>query len=152
MKSRTLTTTFVALWLLSAVAVPYLAGSLDRAGNFGSSFGAVSALFSGIALALAINSMLLQQRQSAEFERVTLASLTHHASAIKLIEQTLIAQADMARVAALSALIQQEELRTETLREWGARAGDESKYSNGIKAAARRIDEYREQLRKYVGD
>lgn len=150
MKLRSLIALFVILWLASAFAVPYFAGSLDRAGNFGDSFGGVSALFSGLALALAIYSMVLQQRQSAEFERVTLASLEQQAAAIKLIERSLAEQASTARVAALSTLIDREEQRAETLRQWGSMAGDENKYANGIRAAQRRVDQYQDQLRQHV--
>jgi hypothetical protein len=151
MKLRSLIVLFIVLWLASAVAVPYFAGGLDRAGNFGDSFGGVSALFSGLALALAIYSMVLQQKQSAEFERVTLASLEQQAAAIKLIEVSLTEQASTARVAALSALIDREEQRVEMLQQWGALAGDENKYGNGIRAAQKRIDEYQNQLRQHAG-
>lgn len=151
MKLRSLVVLFVVLWLASAVAVPYFAGSLDRAGNFGDSFGGISALFSGLALALAIYSMVLQQKQSAEFERVTVASLEQQAVAIKLIETSLSEQASTAKVAALSALIDREEQRVEMLRQWGALAGDENKYINGIRAAQRRLDEYQNQLRQHAG-
>jgi hypothetical protein len=136
---------------VSAVAVPYFAGGLDRAGNFGDSFGGVSALFSGFALALAIYSMVLQQKQSAEFERVTLSSLEQQAAAIKLIESSLKEQASTAKVAALSALIDRENQRAETLREWGTLAGDENKYINGIRAAQRRVEDYQNQLRQHAG-
>jgi hypothetical protein len=142
---------FVILWLVSAIAVPFFAGSLDSAGNFGDSFGGVSALFSGLALALAIYSMVLQQKQSAEFEKVTLATLGQQAVAIKLIEASLTEQASAARVAALSTLIDREEQRIETLRQWGTVAGDETKYTNGIKSAQKRVDEYQNQLRKHAG-
>lgn len=152
MKLRTLTIAFIVLWIASAIAVPYFAGSLDRAGNFGSSFGAVSALFSGFALALAISSMVLQQRQSAEFEKATLGALTQQAAAIKLIEQTLLAQANTAKVTALSALIDREQQWAETLRQWGEVAGDVNKYGNGIKAANARLEKYHVQLREYAGN
>jgi hypothetical protein len=152
MKLRTLIIAFIALWLISAFAVPFFAGSLDRAGNFGDSFGGVSALFSGLALALAIYSMVLQQKQSAEFEKVTLATLEQQAAAIKLVERSLFEQASTARVAAISALIDREEQRAETLRQWGALAGDENKYINGIRAAQRRVDEYQNLLRQHAGD
>lgn len=152
MKLRTLVFTFISLWLISAVAVPFFAGSLDRANNFGGSFGAVSALFSGFALALAIWSMLQQQRQSSEFERATLATLARQAEAIKLIEQTLIAQANTAQVTALATLIDREERQVENLLQWGRMVNDEHRYANGIKAAQQRIKDYQAKLRHYVSD
>ena len=152
MKLRSLVLTFISLWLCSAVAVPYFAGSLDRANNFGGSFGAVSALFSGFALALAIWSMLQQQRQSSEFERATLATLSRQAEAIKLIERTLVAQANTAQVTALATLIDQEERQVQNLREWGRMFNDERRYANGIKAAQQRIKDYQAKLRHYVSD
>ncbi len=150
MKLRTLIITFVTLWLLSAILVPVFTGNLQDANNFGGSFGGVSALFSGLALALAIYSMVLQQRQGEEFEKRTLVVLQQQAAAIKLIESSLVQQANAARVTALTTLIEREEQRIETLREWGSVAGDENKYSNGIKAAMKRVADYQEQLRKHA--
>ena len=60
---KSLITLFVVLWVVSAIMVLFFAKDLQEANNFGGSFGAVSALFSGLALALAIYSMLLQQKQ-----------------------------------------------------------------------------------------
>lgn len=148
MKLRFLITLFIALWLVSAFAVPYVAGDLGKAGNFGASFGGVSALFSGLALALAIYSMVLQQKQSAEFERVTLGTLAQQTATIHLIEKSLVEQASAARVAALAALIDREEQRVDTLRQWGIWAGDGNKYGNGIRAAEGRIKEYQQRLRE----
>jgi len=151
MKLRSFVVLFVVLWLASAVAVPYFAGGLDAAGNFGDSFGGVSALFSGLALAMAIYSMLLQQKQSAEFERVTLSTLAQQAAALKLIEASLKEQASAATRAVLATLIDREEQRIDTLRQWGAVAGDDNKYANGIRAAQRRVDDYQQRLRQHAG-
>jgi hypothetical protein len=151
MKLRALIIFFIVLWLASAFAVPYFAGDMSKAGDFGASFGGVSALFSGLALALALYAMVLQQKQSAEFERVTLSALEQQASAIKLIEESLAQQASAARATALAALIDREEQRVETLRQWGGMAGDENKYGNGIRAAEGRIKAYHERLREQAG-
>jgi hypothetical protein len=61
-----------------------LARDFAKAANFGDSFGAINALFSGVALALTIYSMILQQRQNAEFEQKTLAAMTQQAETIQL--------------------------------------------------------------------
>ncbi|MCD9007559.1 hypothetical protein LDO31_15210 [Luteimonas sp. XNQY3] len=150
MKLNRLITLFIVVWLAWAVTVPGLFGNLDRAASFGDSFGGISALFSGLALALAVYSMVLQQRQSSEFERVTLATLEQQAAAIKLIEESLKAQASAAKVGAISALIDQETQRAESLRQWGEAAGDENKYANGIRAAQRRVEGYQEKLRQHA--
>ncbi len=88
MKLDRLIILLIVVWIAWAVAVPSLLGDLDRAASFGDSFGGISALFSGLALALAVYSMVLQQKQSSEFERVTLATLEQQAAAIKLIEES----------------------------------------------------------------
>ncbi|NKZ38872.1 hypothetical protein HF690_07850 [Oleiagrimonas citrea] len=75
MKLRSLIVLFLLLWLGWAFMVPRVFDNLEIAGGYGDSFGGISALFSGLALALAIYSMVLQQRQSAEFERATLGAL-----------------------------------------------------------------------------
>lgn len=150
MKLRSLIIVFVMLWLGSAWLIPIIAGDLERAGNFGDSFGGVSALFSGLALALAIYSMVLQQKQAAEFEKVTVASLDQQSRAIDLIEKSLAAQANAAKVVALTSLIEHEEQRIDTLRHWGGIAGDENKYVNGIKAAEKRIEHYKTQLKQHA--
>ena len=147
MKLNRLVAVFLAIWLLWALVVPRVFADLPTAAGFGDSFGGVSALFSGLALALAIYSMVLQQKQSSEFERATLATLAQQADAIKLIEQSLAAQANAAKVTALSSLIAQDEQRIESLKQWGEAAGDENKYINGIRAAQARIKNYQDQLR-----
>lgn len=152
MKLKNLITLFVTAWLVWALFVPMAFGSIETAASFGDSFGGISAFFSGLALALAVYSMLLQQKQSAEFERVTLSTLEHQAAAIKLIEESLLAQASAAKVTALSALIGQEEQKMESLKQWGEAQGDENKYAGGIKAAQRRIDGYQEKLRQHAND
>lgn len=164
MNLKKLLVIFFVLWLASIGSMLFLFPSLQDAGNFGDSFGGISSLFSGIALALAIYSMVLQQRQSVEFEQKTLStlkqqidtmklvegSLTQQAAAVKLIEKTLFQQANTAQVAALNALIDREEQRIDTLRQWGVMAGDGDKYINGIKAAKRKIEEYQDALKKYA--
>jgi len=150
MKLRNFVIAFVALWLVSAISVPWLAGSLEAANDFGGSFGAVSSLFSGLALALAIYSMILQQRQSAQFENATLKALELHADMLELIKANLLDQANNAQVSALGALIRYEEDRAEKLRDWGLRQGDEHKYGLGIKSATRKSVRYREQLRRHA--
>lgn len=58
-------------------------------------------------------------------------------------------QANVARVTALTYLIEREEQRIETLKEWGAQSHrDENYYSKGIKAAQGRVDDYQEQIKK----
>lgn len=150
MKLRTLIIVFAVLWLVSAFAVPLFSGDLNRAGNFGDSFGGVSALFSGLALAMAVNSMMLQQKQSAEFEKVTIGALEQQAAAIKLIEKSLVGQANAARVVAITALIDQAEQRIDSLREWGRIAGDENKYANGIRTARQSIEKYQVKLNEHA--
>lgn len=150
MKLRSLIVLFLLLWLGWAFMVPRVFDNLEIAGGYGDSFGGISALFSGLALALAIYSMVLQQRQSAEFERATLGALAQQSKAIKLIEDGLLAQANQARVTAVLYLIESEGKRIDQLREWGEKKGDENRYQGGIDAAQRRIDEYREQLKRYA--
>ena len=99
---------------------------------------------------MAIYSMVLQQKQGEEFEKRTLGALEQQAAAIKLIEQTLIQQANAAKVSALSTLIDQEQRRIADLKEWGESVGKKNKYQNGIQAAQKRVEEYREQLRNHA--
>lgn len=147
MKLKRLIILFIVLWILSA-GLTILYGDMPWASAFGDSFGAINALFSGIALALAIYSMILQQRQSAEFERSTLATMEQQARTIALVEKNLVQQANVARVTALSFLIQRDEDRIETLKTWGQQAyKDENYYSKGIKAAQARIEEYQSKIR-----
>ncbi|HLA33405.1 MAG TPA: hypothetical protein VJ001_00910, partial [Rhodocyclaceae bacterium] len=91
-----------------------------------------------------------QQKQGAEFENRTLAALQQQASAIELIKTSLLQQAETAKVTALTSLIDRDERRIETLTEWGSKAGNDNKYSNGIHAAKKRIDSYHEQLKEYA--
>jgi len=148
MKLRPFVISFILLWALSA-SVTIWFGDIAKAGNFGDSFGAINALFSGIALALAIYSMILQQRQNAEFEQKTLAAMTQHSETIQLIKTSLVQQANVARVTALTYLIEREEQRIETLKEWGVQSHkDENYYAKGIKAAQARVDGYQHEIKK----
>lgn len=151
MKLKPFIISFVVLWLLSAL-VTVLFGDITKAGSFGDSFGTINALFSGIALALAVYSMILQQRQGAEFEQKTLAAMAQQAQTIELIKTSLVQQANVARVTALTYLIEREEQRVETLKKWGIDAyKNENYYSKGIKAAQERVDGYQEEIKKVVG-
>lgn len=98
---------------------------------------------------MAINSMILQQRQNAEFEQKTLAAMTQQAETIQLIKTSLVQQANVARVTALTYLIEREEQRIETLKEWGVQSyKDENYYSKGVKAAKARIEDYQAQIKE----
>lgn len=144
---------FFGLWVASFFAFRAL-GDWSVAGNIGDSFGAVSALFSGVALALALYSVVLQQKQSAEFEQRTLQSeqrtvavLEQQSRAIALIEQSLQQQVHAGRVAALTFMIERQEQRIDSLRDWGrTQYNDEKHYKGGIDAASRRISEYEKQI------
>jgi hypothetical protein len=148
MKLKSLLITCLGLWSLSA-GLTLWHGDVAQAANFGDSFGAINALFSGIALALAVYSMILQQRQNAEFEQKTLEAMTQQAETIQLIKTSLVQQANVARVTALTYLIEREEQRIETLKEWGMQSyKDENYYAKGIKAAKSRIGDYQAQIKE----
>lgn len=148
MSLRPFILSLIALWALSALVV-LVPGDLEAAG----SFGAINALFSGIALALAIYSMILQQKQNAEFERKTLATLARQAETLGILKNALLQQADVARVTALTFLIEREEQRIETLKEWGRQNhGNEQFYANGLKAAQGRIDRNQDEIARVGGE
>lgn len=147
LKLKPLVVSFFLMWVISA-AVTLWYGDVASAGTFGDSFGAINALFSGVALALAIYSMILQQRQNAEFEEKTIKAMNQQAETIELIKTSLVQQANVARVTALTYLVEREEQRIETLKEWGLKSySNENHYSKGIDAAKRRIDDYQCQIR-----
>jgi hypothetical protein len=155
---KSLVITFIALWLISFYVFRSM-GDWQTANNIGGSFGAVSALFSGVALAMAIYSMVLQQKQSREFEQSTLHAekrtidvLTQQSRAIALIESSLVQQVHAGRVAALTFMVERQEQRIESLRDWGRNSfKDEKHYQGGIDAARRKIDELESEIRKIVG-
>jgi hypothetical protein len=147
-KLRTLVSSFVVIWIVCGALVLSL-GDFAKSGQFGDSFGAVSTLFSGIALALAIYSMILQQRQSEEFNDKTLAALKQQSEAIEVLKESLVAQGNNARVLASTFLIEREEQRIETLKQWGSQTyKNDNYYSNGIAKAGARIDELRAEIEK----
>jgi|GEM_PF-3141236 len=148
MKLKPFVISFILIWALSA-GVTLWFGDIAKAGTFGDSFGAINALFSGVALALAIYSMILQQRQNAEFEQKTLTAMANQAETIGLIKTSLVQQANGARVTALTFLIERDEQRIATLREWGLQSHkDGNYYSKGIEAAQARVDDHQEQIAK----
>ncbi|ENM5912946.1 hypothetical protein I2709_001254 [Vibrio mimicus] len=135
----------VVLWALFALGI-CIFNDLDTTSSFGESFGSISALFSSVALALAIYSIVLQQEQNKQFEQQTLKAMQQQSEAIELIKESLEQQATTAKVSAMATLIDRDEQKIEMLHNWGKQQGDENKYINGINAARRRIETYNEQL------
>ncbi|GAA5444693.1 hypothetical protein Misp06_02883 [Microbulbifer sp. NBRC 101763] len=140
----------IVLWVISGIIAFYGFESLDQASNFGESFGAISSLFSSFALALAIYSMVLQQKQNDQFEKYTLTALDQQSKQIEIINKSIEEQLKTAKVAAITALIDREEQRIANLKEWGEQKGDINKYENGIAAASRRIEKYNEDLQAHA--
>lgn len=137
---------FLLLWLASLAYAFFGAHSLEQAAALGESFGGISALFSGFALALAIYSMVLQQKQSAYFERVTLQSMQQQTDLLEKLEKALLQQSKVAQVAAMTAMIDRLELRIQNLKSWGTIKGDENYYRNGIDAAIAKIKTYEQKI------
>jgi hypothetical protein len=149
MKLKYFIVSFIVLWLLS-IFITIGFGDIAKAGNFGDSFGAINSLFSGVALALAIYSMILQQRQNAEFEQKTLVAMAQQSEVLELIKTSLAQQANVARVTALTYLVEHEEQRIENFKDWGLKSHNDSNYySQGIKAAQIRINGYQAQIKKF---
>lgn len=146
---------FVLIWIASFLFFKSM-GDWSTAGNIGDSFGAVGALFSGVALALAVYSAALQQQQNSQFQKDTQQSeqrmldvLVQQSKAIALIEAGLTQQAHAGRVAALTFMIDREEQRMENLREWGHNAHqNENHYARGLDASQRRIRGYEDEIKK----
>ena len=138
------------LWLLSAYSAYHYFENLEQASLFGESFGALSALFSSFALALAIYSMLLQQKQNKQFSEYTLTALEQQSKQVEVLHKNIEEQLKTAKVTALSTLIDREEQRIENLKQWGKQQGNINKYEKGIAAAAKRIEKYNEDLQSHA--
>ena len=134
------------IWIVSGYLAIFYSPSLEAASNFGESFGAVSALFSSFALALAIYSMVLQQKQNKQFEEYTLAALAQQSKQIEVLHSSISEQLKTAKVTAISTLIDRDEQQIENLKMWGKQQGDINKYENGISAASKRVKKYNETL------
>lgn len=141
---------FIGMWLLSIAWLRFIFPDWSSAADFGDSFGAINSLFSGFALILAVYSMLLQQKQNREFEEQTRKSIEQQNSILKLMQDSLIHQANVARVDALKHLIDSDEQRIIDLKNWGLHSShkNENYYSKGIEAAKRRISEYEAEIEK----
>lgn len=137
---------FVLLWIASIFYAVWVADSLEKAAALGDSFGGISALFSGFALAMTVYSMIQQQKQSADFEHVTVTSLNHQAEALKALEAALLSQSKAAQIAATATMIDRLELRIANLKSWGEAKGDENHYRHGIDAAKAKIKDYERKI------
>jgi uncharacterized protein HemX len=147
LKLNTFIGSIIGLWLASAI-LTLMYGDINKAGNFGDSFGAINALFSGIALGLAIYSMILQQKQNAEFEQKTLVAMKQQTETIEIVKSSLMQQANVAKITALTYLVDRQNQRIEKLKEWGEQTHkNEYHYSKGIDAAEARIAEYETQIK-----
>jgi hypothetical protein len=148
---------FILLWALSFFTFRAFT-DWPTANNIGGSFGAISALFSGLALAMAIYSMLLQQKQANAFEERTRNSEQHMVNVLQqqslsigLIEKSLQQQIHAGKVAALTFMIDRQEQRIQNLKDWGrASYKDETHYQRGIDAAKNFIKEYESEIKKLV--
>lgn len=140
------------LWATSAYMALHHFENLEQASNFGESFGAVSALFSSfaLALALALYSMVLQQKQNRQFEKYSLAALDQQSKQIGVLQSNIEEQLQTSKVSAIAILISQEERTIENLEKWGKDLGNKKKYDNGINSARQRIEKYREDLRLFT--
>jgi len=119
MKLWTLVLSAFLIWLLAAFFLFSYFDTLEQASNFGESFGAVSALFSSLALALAIYSMILQQKQNEHFEKQTRGSLEQQTQQIQMLQKNIEEQLAIAKVTAMTTLISLEEQKIENLKQWG---------------------------------
>jgi uncharacterized membrane protein len=97
-----------AIWLVSIFIIPFFYSELTKRGSFGDSFGVINSLFSGLAFAGIIYTILLQrkelklQREELELTRKELAKSAEAqiASQRELVKQSL----NMKRTAELNAL------------------------------------------------
>jgi hypothetical protein len=140
----------IVLWVISGITAFYVFETLEQASNFGESFGAISSLFSSFALALAIYSMVLQQKQNEQFEKYTIASLEQQSKQIEILHKSIEEQLKTAKVTAISTLIDREEIRIDNLKQWGKQQGNINKYEKGIAAASKRVERYNEELRNHA--
>lgn len=138
------------LWITSGYISLYIFDDLEQASNFGESFGAISSLFSSFALALAVYSMVLQQKQNKQFEEYTLTALDQQAKQIQILHKSIEDQLKNAKVSAISTLIDREEQKIENLKLWGKQQGDINKYENGISAASKRVEKYNRDLQEHA--
>ena len=112
--------TVIASWCASWVGVTQLVGKPSGPGEFGDSFGAVNALFSGLALAGVIVTLLMQRRElSLQREELTLTrkELARAAEAQEASGEALARQAAAneraAEIAGLVAIVQHYKIRIE---------------------------------------
>lgn len=96
-----LAATITVLWLLSYIVISVFFSGPGNAGEVGDSFGAVNALFSGLAFAGLIVTLLLQLedgRSQRDETKKTLEALTRAAGAQERTLQVLAEQVRLARV------------------------------------------------------
>jgi hypothetical protein len=95
----------IALWLISIPVVTGIYGKPTSAHEFGDMFGAINALFSGLALAGIIYTIIIQREELRltrdELKRAAEAQ-TNSAESLK---KQLLQQTDASRLTALSALV-----------------------------------------------
>lgn len=120
----------IVVWFLAPAALRYAGCSLEKAALLGDSYGALNALFSGLALAGVVYAIRLQtsqlqvQRDELQLQRVEIeesrkelkrAADAHEASLRTFAEQ-LAASRDTASINALSTLIDVETRKLEQYR------------------------------------
>lgn len=152
MKLGVLIATVIAILIAGAFAQFSYFDTLEQASNFGESFGGISAFFSSVALALAIYSMILQQKQNSAFEKQAFGALEQQAKQIEMLQSNIQEQVAMSKVTALNGLIDREEQQIVNLKSWGTQQGNPNKYEPGIQAASKRIEQYKQKLAIHAED
>lgn len=138
------------IWILSAIAVYFVSKEWSVRGQFGDMFGAVNALFSGLAFAGLIYTIILQ-REELSLQRKELAltrdELKRSAEAqeetSKALNTQIHSMSVTAKINALTTVINYHKHVYETEKtDWGIKHAA----SNSIKEAVQKITQYMNEI------
>jgi len=125
------------LWILSIPAMYFFFPHPSTAHDFGDMFGAVNALFSGLALAGVIYAVLIQTEDIKNNQ-------------IK-IEKSIQASEISAKLAAYSALLQECDNAHERYERWELQKSKDANYANAKAKVRENANIYRGEIEKLIG-
>jgi len=116
----------ILLWIISIPLVIHFYGNPTNANDFGGMFGAINALFSGLALAGIIYAIIIQRQEliltREELSRTAKAQI----ASAKALEKQLELQIDASRLTALSALVNSANEQINQHDRWNEKQGKQN--------------------------
>lgn len=128
------------LWIVSIPVVIYFYGNPTNPNDFGGMFGAVNALFSGLALAGIIYAIIIQREELILTREELARTAKAQIDSAKSLEKQLELQIDASRLTALSSLMNSANEQINQNDRWNAKLGKQTFNNTEILSKRRKCE------------